>query len=69
MILKIVIVLISILVILVNLLLWWRFLPRIVDKRISRFQSDLVSKYYDEIEVMYRKCGDGGMTTTIISRY
>ena len=55
MILKIVIVLISILVILVNLLLWWRFLPRIVDKRISRCQSDLVSKYYDEIEVMYRK--------------
>ncbi len=39
MILKIVIVLISILVILVNLLLWWRFLPRIVDKRISRFDS------------------------------
>ena len=54
MILKIVIVLISILVILVNLLLWWRFLPRIVDKRICRFKSDLVSKYYDEIEVMYR---------------
>lgn len=52
---KATLILISIFVILVNLLLWWQFLPRIVDKKIARFQSDLVSKYYDEIEVTYRK--------------
>lgn len=52
---KTALILISILIVLVNLLLWWKFIPRIVDKRIARFQSDLVSKYYDEIEITYRK--------------
>ena len=55
MIFRAVVVLIIILLIFVNLLLWWQLLPRIADKKISRFQNDLVSKYYDEIEVMYRK--------------
>lgn len=55
MIFRAVVVLILILLVLMNLLLWWQLLPRIADKKISRFQNDLVSKYYDEIEVMYRK--------------
>lgn len=55
MIFKTIVALSSILIILMNLFLWWWFLPRMVDKKISRFQNDLVSKYYDEIEVMYRK--------------
>ncbi len=40
---------------LVNLLLWYVFLPGLVNRRITRFQNDLVRKYYDEVEVMYRK--------------
>lgn len=55
MIFKTIVALSSILIILMNLFLWRWFLPRMVDKKISRFQNDLVSKYYDEIEVMYRK--------------
>lgn len=50
-----ILIFISILIILVNLMLWWKFLPGMVDKKIARFQSDLVSKYYDEVEVTYRK--------------
>ena len=42
-------------ILVINLLLWWLLLPKLVEKKISRFQNDLVSKYYDEIEVMYRK--------------
>ncbi len=41
--------------VLINVLLWLLLLPRLVDGRISRFQNDLVGRYYDEIEVMYRK--------------
>ena len=40
---------------LINLLLWYLTLPWAVNRRISRFQSDLVTKYYDEVEIMYRK--------------
>lgn len=40
---------------LINLLLWYLILPWAVNRRISRFQSDLVTKYYDEVEIMYRK--------------
>lgn len=47
------VVIISILII--NILLWWLLLPKLVEKKISRFQNDLVNRYYDEIEVMYRK--------------
>lgn len=43
------------LVILVNLLLWRLFLPWAVNRRISGFQNDLMSKFYDEINVTYRK--------------
>lgn len=42
-------------ILVINVLLWWLLLPKLVEKKISRFQNDLVSKYYDEIEVMYRK--------------
>ncbi len=43
------------LIIFINILLWWLLVPKLVDRRISRFQNDLVSRYYDEIEIMYRK--------------
>lgn len=42
-------------VIILNVLLWWLLLPKLVERKISRFQNDLVGRYYDEIEVMYRK--------------
>lgn len=42
-------------IITINLLFWLLFVPWIVDRKISGFQNDLVSKYYDEVEVMYRK--------------
>ena len=42
-------------ILIINILLWWLLLPRLVERKISRFQNDLVNRYYDEIEVMYRK--------------
>jgi len=42
-------------ILILNILLWLFFMPKLVDHKISRFQNDLVNKYYDEIEVMYRK--------------
>ena len=36
-------------------LFWLFFMPWLVDRKISGFQNDLVSKYYDEVEIMYRK--------------
>jgi len=42
-------------ILIINILLWWLLLPRLVQRKISRFQNDLVNRYYDEIEVMYRK--------------
>lgn len=40
---------------LVNLMLWLFFMPRYVDRKISRFQNELVDKHYAEVETMYRK--------------
>ena len=42
-------------ILIINILLWWLLLPKLVERKISRFQNDLVNKYYDEIEIMYRK--------------
>lgn len=39
----------------VNLLLWIFAMPRYVNRRISRFQNELVNRHYDEVETMYRK--------------
>lgn len=39
----------------INILFWLLFMPWIVNRKISGFQNDLMNKYYDEIEVMYRK--------------
>ena len=39
----------------VNLLLWLFAMPRYVNRRISRFQNELVNRHYDEVETMYRK--------------
>ncbi len=43
------------LVIFVNFLLWRLFLPWAVSRRISGFQNDFMSKFYNEINVTYRK--------------
>lgn len=42
-------------IILINVLIWILFMPWYVDKRISRFQNELVDKHYAEVESMYRK--------------
>ena len=43
------------LLVLVNLLLWRFLMPWYVERRIMRFQNELVDRHYDEVEVMYRK--------------
>lgn len=42
-------------IVIVNLLLWIFLIPRIVDRKLSAFQNDLVNRHYDEVEIMYRK--------------
>jgi len=42
-------------VILINIALWTLFMPWYVNRKISRFQNELVDKHYDEVETMYRK--------------
>ncbi|MBE5877612.1 MAG: GHKL domain-containing protein [Lachnospiraceae bacterium] len=42
-------------IVLCNLVLWLCILPKLVDKKIARFQNDLVNRHYDEVETMYRK--------------
>ena len=42
-------------IILVNMGLWLFLMPWYVDKKISRFQNELVDKHYAEVETMYRK--------------
>ena len=42
-------------VLLINVLLWIFWMPRYVDRRISRFQNELVDRHYAEVETMYRK--------------
>jgi len=38
-----------------NSLLWIFCVPWIVNRRLTRFQNDLVNRHYDEVETMYRK--------------
>lgn len=40
---------------LINALLWIFWMPWYVDRKISRFQNELVDKHYAEVETMYRK--------------
>lgn len=47
-------ILIAVIVVL-NITGWFIFLPKYINKRISRFQNELVNKHYDEVENMYRK--------------
>jgi len=42
-------------IILINIGLWLFFMPWYVDKKIGRFQNELVDKHYAEVETMYRK--------------
>ena len=41
--------------ILVNAGLWIFFMPWYVNRRLGRFQNELVNKHYDEVETVYRK--------------
>lgn len=42
-------------VVLVNAGLWIFWMPWYVDRKISRFQNELVDRHYAEVETMYRK--------------
>lgn len=46
---------IVIVIIALNIILWLVVLPKVVERRIGRFQNDLVNRHYDEVETMYRK--------------
>ena len=48
------IVLLLLAVLLINLMLWRFAMPVYVNRRISRFQNELVNRHYDEVETMYR---------------
>ncbi|MBO5056972.1 MAG: GHKL domain-containing protein [Lachnospiraceae bacterium] len=37
------------------MVIWRIFMPRYVDRKISRFQNELVDRHYNEVETMYRK--------------
>lgn len=41
--------------ILVNAGLWIFFMPWYVNRRLGRFQNELVNKHYDEVETVYRR--------------
>lgn len=41
--------------IMINALLWILFMPWYINRKISRFQNELVDKHYEEVETMYRK--------------
>lgn len=49
------IVIIIVAIILINAGLWIFLMPRYIDKKISRFQNELVDRHYAEVETMYRK--------------
>lgn len=38
-----------------NVIMWVCFMPWYVNRKISRFQNELVDKHYAEVETMYRK--------------
>lgn len=39
----------------INAGMWIFFMPWYVNRRLGRFQSELVNKHYDEVETVYRK--------------
>lgn len=39
----------------INAGIWIFFMPWYVNRRLGRFQSELVNKHYDEVETVYRK--------------
>lgn len=49
------IVIIIIGVLLLNLLLWLLLMPWYVNRRLTRFQNELVNRHYDEVNTVYRK--------------
>lgn len=42
-------------VVIINVLLWLFGMPWYVNRKIARFQNDLVDRHYDEVDTMYRK--------------
>ena len=42
-------------VLLLNLLLWRFLTPWLINRRLTRFQNDLVNRHYDEVGIMYRE--------------
>lgn len=44
-----------VLLIIINVLLWWLVMPWYVNRRLTHFQNELVNRHYDEVETMYRK--------------
>lgn len=46
---------ILLILILINFMLWILAMPRYVNRRISRFQNELVNRHYDEVDTMYRR--------------
>lgn len=42
-------------VLVINALLWFFWMPLYVDRKIGRFQNELVDRHYAEVETMYRK--------------
>jgi len=49
------IMIMAVVLLLVNAGLWVCLMPWYVNRRLSRFQNELVNKHYDEVETVYRK--------------
>lgn len=48
-------ILTAVLLIVCNILCWYFFTRRYVEKRVERFEQELVSRHYAEVDAMYRK--------------
>lgn len=48
-------IVIILLMLVVNIVIWLFILPWAVNRKMTRFQNDLVNRHYDEVETMYRK--------------
>lgn len=48
-----IVIIVLVFIVLLNIALWFLFLPYIVHNKIDHFQSDLVDKHYEEVENMY----------------
>lgn len=42
-------------VIVANIVIWIFFMPWYLNRRLGRFQSELVNRHYNEVDIMYRK--------------